>query len=311
MTLSLLDADTLGADLDLGPLEAFGTLTIFDTTAPEERTAHIADADIIITNKVIIDREIIEKAPTLKLICVAATGMNNIDLEAAQARGVSVRNVAGYSTDSVAQHTFAMLLHLVEKMEYYSLYARGGAWSHSPIFTHLEQPFWQIKGKRFGIIGMGAIGQQVAQIATAFGAEVVYHSTSGTNTGQPYPALTLESLLATCDIVSIHAPLNPKTEHLLNEATLPMLRDGAVLLNLGRGGIVDEKALAQELDRRELYAALDVVAQEPIPSWNPLMHIQHSERLLLTPHIAWASRESRRKLLKGIVANIEDFIAAT
>ena len=310
MKIVLLDADTLGADLDLGALEALGELETYDITLPEERLDNIDDAEVIITNKVIIDKEIMEAAPRLKLICVAATGMNNIDLDAARDLGITVKNVAGYSTQSVAQHTFAMLLHILEKMEYYSLYARGGAWSQSLIFTHLEQPFDEIAGKQWGIIGMGAIGQNVARIATAFGAQVVYHSTSGVNTDQPYPHLELDKILSTSDIVSIHAPLNEQTKNLINSDNLPLLRDGAIVLNLGRGGIIDEKALAAELDRRELYAGLDVLETEPISSWNPLLHIQHTERLLMTPHIAWASVQSRQKLLEGIVKNIEETFGA-
>ncbi len=308
MKLVLLDADTLGADLDLSPLEAFGDLDVYDMTLPEETAERIADAEVVITNKVILDRVLIESASALKLICVAATGMNNIDLDAADAQGVVVKNVAGYSTRSVTQHTFALALHLIEKMGYYTAYAQGGAWSQSPLFTHLEQPFGEIAGKQWGIIGMGTIGQNVAQVASAFGAEVVYHSTSGTNTNQPWEHLPLEALLRTSDIVSIHAPLNDQTRNLLNADNLPLLHDGAIVLNLGRGGIINEKALAAELDRRELYAGLDVTETEPIPSYNPLLHIHHSERLALTPHIAWASIESRRALLKGIVNNIQEFL---
>jgi len=308
MKLALLDAQTLGADLDLSSLEAFGELEVYETTEPDETLDHIDDAEIIITNKVVIDRAIMQAAPRLKLICVAATGMNNIDLDAAEELGIAVKNVAGYSTQSVTEHTFAMLFAIVKKMEYYTLYARGGAWSQSPIFTHLEQPFWEIAGKRWGIIGMGAIGQNVARIATAMGAEVVYHSTSGANTDQPYTHLELDALLSTSRIVSIHAPLNDHTRDLIGAENLSLLPDGAILLNLGRGGIINEAALAKELDRRELYAGLDVITEEPLPAWNPLMHINHTERLLLTPHIAWASIEARRKLLEGIVGNIVEFM---
>ena len=308
MKLVLVDAETLGNDLDLSPLERFGDLDVYDITEPDETADNIAGAEIVITNKVVIDRPLMERTPSLKLICVAATGMNNIDLDAAEEWGIAVRNVAGYSTTSVTEHTFAMLFAIVKKMEYYTLYARGGAWSQSPIFTHLDQPFWEIAGKRWGIIGMGTIGQQVARIATAFGAEVVYHSTSGANTDQPYPHVDLDTLLSTADVVSIHAPLNDRTRRLLHADNLPRLRDGTVLLNLGRGGIIDEAALVQELDRRELYAGLDVTETEPIPPWSPLMHLHHTERLLLTPHIAWGSIEARKKLLEGIVRNIKEFV---
>ncbi len=309
MNLVLLDAETLGSDLELSVLERFGDLEVYDITEPEETADIIAGAEVVITNKVVIDRALMEQTPSLKLICVAATGTNNIDLEAAKDLGIAVRNVAGYSTTSVTEHTFAMLFAIVKKMEYYSLFARGGAWSQSPIFTHLEQPFWEIAGKRWGIIGMGAIGQNVARIATAFGAEVVYHSTSGTNTDQPYEHVDLDTLLSTSDVVSIHAPLNDQTRNLIGLENLPLLHDGAILLNVGRGGIINETALARELDRRELYAGLDVLETEPIPAYHPFMHIDHIERLLLTPHVAWGSIESRQKLLEGVVKNIEEFLS--
>jgi len=311
MKLVLLDADTLGADLDLSPLERFGELETWDITAADETAERIAGADVVLTNKVILDRALMEAAPSLKLICITATGMNNVDLEAAQELGIEVKNVAGYSTRSVAQHTFAMTLYLMEKMGYYSSYAQGGAWSQSPTFTHLEQPFHEIAGKRWGIIGMGTIGQQVARIAEAFGAEVVYHSTSGANTDQPWTHLDLDEMLRTSDIVSIHAPLGDRTRDLLGAGNLPLLKEGAILINVGRGGIVDEAVLAAELDRREIYAGLDVTETEPIPPYNPLLHIRHTERLLLTPHIAWGSIESRHKLLEGVVKNIEEWIAPT
>ncbi len=308
MNLVLLDAETLGSDLDLSVLERFGDLEVYDITEPEETADNIAGAEIVITNKVVIDRALMEQTPSLKLICVAATGTNNIDLKAAKDLGIAVRNVAGYSTTSVTEHTFAMLFAIVKKMEYYSLFARGGAWSQSPIFTHLEQPFWEISGKRWGIIGMGTIGQNVGRIATALGAEVLYHSTSGANTDQPYEHVDLDTLLSTCDVVSIHAPLNDQTRNLIGMENLPLLREGAILLNVGRGGIINETALARELDRRELYAGLDVLETEPIPAYHPFMHIDHIERLLLTPHIAWGSIESRRKLLDGVASNIEAFL---
>ena len=308
MKLALLDTETLGNDLDLSPLEAFGVLDTYDITEPDETLDNIDDADIVITNKVVIDRDVMQAAPNLKLICVAATGTNNIDLDAAEELGITVKNVAGYSTQSVTEHTFALLFNIAKKMEYYTLYARGGAWSQSMIFTHLEQPFWEIAGKRWGIIGMGTIGQNVARIARAMGAEVVYHSTSGTNTDQPYTHLDLDTLLSTCDIVSIHAPLDDRTRNLIGLENLPLLKDGAILLNLGRGGIINETALARELDRRELYAGLDVLETEPITAYHPFMHIDHIERLIMTPHIAWGSVEARRKLLEGIVGNIVEFV---
>jgi len=304
MKLVLLDAQTLGDDLDLSPLEQFGELITYPMTTAEQTAERIQDAQIIITNKVVIDRTHMEQSKRLKLICIAATGMNNIDLDAAKELGIAVKNVAGYSTKSVTQHTFATALYLIEKLDYYNQVVKSGAWSDQPLFTDVSRPYFEIAGKQWGIIGMGSIGREVAQIATAFGANISYHSTSGNNTDQPYTHKSLEALLRESDILSIHAPLNAQTQNLINQSNLPLLKEGAILLNMGRGGIINEIDLAKELDRRTLYAGLDVSTKEPIEADHPLLHLQHPERLLLTPHIAWASIEARRKLLEGIVENI-------
>jgi glycerate dehydrogenase len=308
MHIVLLDAKTLGSDLDISVLEQFGTLTSYETTSLEETVSRIEIADIVITNKVIITANMMEQAPRLKLICIAATGMNNVDLEAAKFKGIEVKNVAGYSTKSVVQHTFAMTLYLLEKMAYYDAVVKNDAWSTSGLFTDVSHPFYEISGKKWGIVGLGAIGQEVAKIAEAFGAEVCYYSTSGKNLKSAYPHQSLEFLLKDCDIISIHAPLNDDTYDLINENNLPYLKEKAILLNLGRGGIVNETDLAFELDRREIYAGLDVLETEPIVLTNRLNEVKHTERLLITPHIAWTSIEARKKLLEGIVKNIETFL---
>ena len=305
MKLVLLDAQTLGDDLDLTPLKQFGELITYPITTEKETAARIQDAEIIITNKVIIDSTLMMQAKQLKLICIAATGMNNVDLEAAKALGIEVKNVAGYSTHSVTQHTFATALYLIEKLDYYNQVVKSKAWSKQPLFTDVSRPYFEIADKQWGIIGMGSIGQEVAQIATAFGATVSYHSTSGNNTNQPYTHKSLKALLGTSDILSIHAPLNPQTANLINQTNLPLLKEGAILLNMGRGGIINEIDLAKELNERALYAGLDVSTKEPIEADHPLLHLTHPDRLLLTPHIAWASIEARQKLLKGIVENIK------
>lgn len=308
MNIVLLDAKTLGDDLDITALESFGTLTVYQTTSKEETLERIQTADIVITNKVVITANMMGKSPRLKLICIAATGMNNVDLDAAKEKAVAVKNVAGYSTKSVVQHTFAMALYLLEKMAYYDAVVKDASWSESGLFTDVSRPFYEISGKRWGIIGLGSIGQEVAKIATAFGAEVNYHSTSGKNLNHAYPHQSLEFILKDCDIVSIHAPLNDDTYNLINENNLPYMKDDAILLNLGRGGIVNETDLAFELDRRILYAGLDVLEQEPITLNNRLNEVKHKERLLITPHMAWASIEARKKLLEGIVDNIKVFM---
>ncbi len=307
MNIALLDKKTLGNDLDLSPLEKLGNLAIYETTTYGQTQERIKNADIVISNKVIIDKDLMSRSKSLKLICVAATGMNNIDLEAAKEFGVEVKNVAGYSTKSVAQHTFALLLALMEQTHYYDGMVKGGEWSKSDIFTDLSRPFFEISGKQWGIIGMGNIGQEVAKIATAFGAEVSYHSTSGSNTDQQYDHKSLDQLLLESDIISIHAPLNEQTYNLIDRDNLHLLKEGAILLNLGRGGIVNEHDLAVEMNRRKIYAGLDVTATEPIESLNPLLCINEPDRLLITPHIAWSSIEARKKLLEGIVANIKAY----
>lgn len=311
MNIVLLDAKTLGDDLDITVLESFGTLTVYQTTSKEETLERIRNADIIVTNKVVITANMMGETPKLKLICIAATGMNNVDLNAAKAKGIEVRNVSGYSTKSVVQHTFAMGLYLLEKMAYYDTVVKDGSWSASGLFTDVSQPFYEISGKKWGIIGFGTIGQEVAKVATAFGAEVSYHSTSGKNLHHAYPHQSLECILKECDIISIHAPLNDATYNLINENNLSLIKDGAILLNLGRGGIINETDLAFELERRTLYAGLDVLEQEPLIRHNRLNEVKHKERLLITPHMAWASIEARKKLLEGIVENIQRFMERT
>jgi len=304
----ILDAKTLGEDLDLTPLNHFGEVTTYQTTTPEETLDRIKTAEIIITNKVVITAQMMEEAPQLKLICIAATGMNNVDLDAAKTMGIEVKNVAGYSTQSVVQHTFSMALYLIEKMAYYDNIVKSGSWSRSELFTDASRPFFEIAEKRWGIIGLGSIGKEVARVATAFGAKVCYHSTSGENYGQKYLHVTLEEMMKECDIISIHCPLNDKTHNLINASNLGLLKKGAVLLNLGRGSIINEADLAVGLDKQEIYAGLDVLTPEPIAQDNPLMHVENQDRLLITPHIAWTSIEARRKLLEGIVENIKTFM---
>lgn len=308
MNIILLDAKTLGDDLDITALESFGTLTVYPSTSADQTLERIQIADIIITNKVIITANMMEEAPKLKLICIAATGMNNVDLDAAKLKGIEVKNVSGYSTKSVVQHTFAMALYLLEKMAYYDATVKSAAWSNSGLFTDVSRSFYEISGKKWGIIGLGNIGQEVAKIATAFGAEVSYHSTSGKNLHHDYPHKSLEFILKDCDIISIHAPLNEDTMNLINEDNLPYIKEDALLLNLGRGGIINETDLAFELERKRFYAGLDVLTHEPIHTDNPLMTIKCKDRLLITPHMAWASIEARKKLLEGIVKNIQTFM---
>ncbi|WP_293448370.1 D-2-hydroxyacid dehydrogenase [Persephonella sp.] len=309
MKIVILDAKTLGDDIQLGIFEQFGDLEIYPTTEPSQLFERIQYADIIITNKVVIDKEAINAARNLKLICVAATGYNNVDVYYAKEKGIAVTNVAGYSTESVVQTTFGMLFYLLMHLRYYDDYVKSGEYAMSDIFTHLGRPFWEIHGKRWGIIGLGTIGRRVAQVAESFGCDVIYYSTSGVEREEKYPKYPLDELLKTSDIVSIHAPLNETTKNLITIKELGIMKKNAILLNLGRGGIVNEKDLAIALDSDLIGGAgLDVLEKEPIDPDNPLLKIKNKEKLLITPHIAWTSIEARKRLVNEIVENIRAFL---
>jgi lactate dehydrogenase-like 2-hydroxyacid dehydrogenase len=303
----ILDALTLGDDIDLSIFDEFGSVTIYQTTSKEETLSHISDANIVITNKVIIDKEIMDKT-NIGLICIAATGMNNVDLEYAKEKGIEVKNVVGYSTHSVAQLTFSLALNLAQRIAYYDEYVKSGAWSDSLVFTNLSQPFNEISNKTWGIIGLGTIGKEVAKIAKAFNCNVQYYSTSGMNKDSEYKSVSLHELLETSHFISIHSPLNNDTYNLLNNTNIPLIKDGAILLNLGRGGIVNEQYIANELDKREIYFATDVVSKEPIEKDSPLLKIVNKNRVLFTPHIAWASKEARVRLINLIKDNIKQYL---
>lgn len=308
MKIVILDSDTLGEDIDLSCFGQYGSVTSYPYTAPHQRVERLQNADIVITNKVVIDREVMEHS-TLKLICVAATGMNNIDLDYAKERGISVKNVAGYSTPSVVQTTFAMALHFMNDLDYFDRYAKSDdGWCKSNVFTHVAHPWHDLEDKSWGIIGLGTIGKKVAIAAEAFGANILYYSTSGRNRDEMFQRTTLDDLLFTCDIISIHAPLNDKTYNLINKENLKELKRGAILLNLGRGGIINEADLATYIDQSDIRVGLDVLEREPIDEEHPLRTIKAQERLLLTPHIAWASVESRERLIEGICNNIKTFL---
>jgi lactate dehydrogenase-like 2-hydroxyacid dehydrogenase len=307
--ISILDAKTLGPDADLSLIQRWGEVTVYQTTAPEQVADRIKEADIIISNKVALNHSNLPQAARLKLICVAATGTNNVDLEYARRRHITVTNVAGYSTYSVVQHTFAMLFYLLESPAYYDQYVKSGGYAASDIFTHLDRSFWELRGKTWGIIGLGTIGQAVADVARAFGCQVIYYSTSGQNLKPDYNPTSLDELLKKADIVSIHAPLNERTRGLIDYDHLHLMKPEAILLNLGRGGIVNEPDLARALDEGLIAGAgLDVLQKEPVDQQNPLLKIKQPQRLFITPHIAWASRESRQRLIEQIAANIESFL---
>lgn len=310
MKIVFLDAATMG-DVDFSPISSLGDLILYDSSSVEEALERVREADVLIINKIRVDAALMDAAPSLKLICEAATGINNIDVAEAERRGIPVKNVAAYSTDSVVQTTFMMLLSLVGKMEYFDDFVKSGEYGRLGMFTNVSNVFMELAGKRIGIIGMGNIGRKVAGIAEAFGMHVAYFSTSGTSHCKDYPSLELPELLAESDIVSVHAPYNDKTAGLIGENELKLMKPTAYILNLGRGGIVDEAALAEAIDGDIIAGAgVDVFTCEPLPAENPLMKVHKKDKLILTPHIAWASKEARDRLASKIAENIRSVCPA-
>lgn len=308
MKLVFLDAKTIGEDIDLSPYDQFGEVVKYDFSTSEQVPERVADADVIILNKVEVNEKTIGGAKHLRLVCVTATGTNNLDKEYLDKRNIAWRNVAGYSTESVAQHTFAMLFYLLEKLRYYDEYVKSGKYVNDTIFTHFAEHFHQLSGMTWGIIGLGNIGRRVADIAALFGANVIYYSASGAPKQEGYEQVDFDTLLKTSDIISVHAPLNAHTENLLDASAFLRMKKSCIFLNLGRGPIVVEQDLADALNDGQIAAAgLDVLCSEPMKEDNPLLHIQDSRKLFITPHIAWASVEARTKLMQIIHGQISDF----
>ena len=308
MKIVILDRATFGSDMDVSVFDTLGDVTSYDITNAEQTKQRVKDANIVLTNKVVLGKNEIEGS-SIKFIAITATGMNNVDLEYAKQNNIEVKNVAGYSTSSVSQVAFAMIFYFIGKLNYYKQFVDEGNWQKNPIFTHIDKPFYELNGKRVGVIGLGAIGASFAKKAKAFDCEVVYYSTSGKNSNNEFKRVELDELLKTCDIISIHSPLNAQTKDLLNYENMKNMKDGAILLNLGRGGIINEDDLAKLIDQKEIYCGIDVVNVEPIEESNPLLTVQHKDRLLLTPHIGWASIEARKKLINLVAQNVRDFIS--
>ncbi|MBE6062797.1 MAG: D-2-hydroxyacid dehydrogenase [Clostridium butyricum] len=303
----VLDGKTLG-NVDYIKLNEFGQVIYYDTTLNDEVSERIKDADVVLTNKVILNEDNLKDANNVELICEMATGYNNIDIKYAKKRKIAVTNVAGYSTNTVAQHTFAMLLHLYNNLNYYDNYVKSGEYSKCGMFTNLDVTYNDLCGKIWGIVGLGAIGKRVARIAQAFGARVLYYSTSGQNSNQDFARVEFDELLSTCDVISIHAPLTDKTKGLFNYEAFTKMKKEAILVNVGRGPIVVDEDLAQALEEEIIGgAALDVFDIEPLNDDNPLMRVRNKERLLLTPHVAWASIEARNRLFEDVLENISAY----
>lgn len=306
MKIVFLDAKSIGEDIDLSKFDTLGEVVKYDFTTPQEAGKRVEDADVVIINKVPINETTIGTAKKLKLVCVTATGTNNLDKEYLAQRGIEWRNVAGYSTDSVAQHTFGMVLYLLEKLHYYDAYVKEERYINDTLFTHFANHFHELNGKTWGVIGLGNIGRKVADIAKVFGCKVIYYSTSGKNDQTDYERVDLDTLLETSDIVSVHAPLNEDTEGLMDAKAFAKMKRTAIFINVGRGPIVVEADLANALENGDIAAAgLDVLCIEPMSPENPLRRIKDSDKLIITPHIGWASVEARTNLMEIIYHQVE------
>lgn len=309
MKLVFLDTKTIGEDIDLSAYDALGEVVKYGFSTLEEIPERVKDADVLIVNKIAVNEQTIGNAKNLKLVCVTATGTNNLDKEYLKKRGIAWRNVAGYSTESVTQHTFALLFYLLEKIRYYDDYVKNEKYINDTVFTHFAEHFNEVNGKTWGIIGLGTIGRRVADIAKAFGARVIYYSASGSPAQEGYEQVDFETLLTTSDIVSVHAPLNEYTKDLMDREAFAKMKKTAIFLNLGRGPIVVEQDLYEALETGEIAAAgLDVLCEEPMSETNPLAKIKDSKKLIITPHIAWASVEARNRLMQIIVEQIREFL---
>jgi glycerate dehydrogenase len=301
-----LDRDSVGDDLDLSALDALAAKwTHYPATDPAETLARVRDAELVISNKVLLDRTILAECKALKLICVAATGTNNVDLAAARDLGIAVSNVTGYATPSVVQQVFALLLALTTRLYEHRTAARDGSWAESPFFCVLDYPFRELAGKTFGIIGFGELGHGVAKVAEALGMEVIISQRPG---GEPRPGrVPVDELLARADVVTLHVPLADNTRNLLNRERLALMKPDAVLINTARGGLVDEQALADALSAGRLGGAgFDVLTVEPPRGGNPLLALD-LPNLIVTPHVAWASHASRQRLMHQVAENIRAF----
>lgn len=311
MKILMLDSSTYGDDVNIEKFYSLGEVKSYPTSTREEALKRVGEynPEVVIINKIIADREFIDTAPALKMIAITATGYNNIDIKYAREKNIRVANVAGYSTASVVQHTFALGLYLIEKLSYYDEYVKSGEYAKCPIFSHFSNVFHELEGKTWGIAGLGTIGKGVAKIAADFGCRVIYYSASGKTQDVPYERKELDDFLKESDIISIHAPLNEKTQNLFNAVAFDKMKTSAILLNLGRGPIVNDAELADALDEGKIAAAgLDVLGKEPIESDNPLLRIKDSTRLIITPHVAWGTIEARTRLMDEVYENIAAFI---
>ena len=309
MKIVQLDRNTLGYDINTGVFADFGEYEQHDADTLENNREYIKDADVVIFNKAVMNEQMLKDAPNVRLLCVTATGYDNIDLDYARSRHIAAANVKAYSTASVAQHTFALTLSLLEKLRYYDDYVKTGKYSAQSGFCNFDERFTELDGKTWGIAGMGNIGRKVAHIAEAFGCNVIYYSTSGKNQNGDYRKVDFDELLSSSDILSLHCPLNDRTRGMIDIQAMKKMKPSAILINVARGPVVVEEDLAQALEQGIIAGAgLDVLSREPMSADNPLHRIKDSRRLIITPHMAWASAEARQRCVDEIYLNIKAFL---
>lgn len=309
MKIVELDRETLGYDIDTSVLKTIGDFEEHEAADLETTREYIKDADVIIFNKTRMNEELLKDAPNVKMLAITATGFDNIDLEYCKSRGIAAANVKAYSTPAVAQHTFAMALFVLEKISYYDEYVKSGRYSSQSGFCNFDEKYNELSGKTWGIIGMGNIGRSVARIAEAFGCKVIFYSASGNSTCTDYERVELETLLKESDVLSIHCPLSDRTRNLINRDTFKLMKRNAILINVARGPVVNDADLAEALNNGTIAGAgLDVLGVEPMEKDNPLGLIKDSRKLLITPHMAWASVESRQRCFDEVFENIRAFM---
>lgn len=309
MKIVLLERNSAGTDVPVDCFTELGEVSIYPNTVTTAEVAERAkDADIIVCNKAPMREESLKDCPNVKLICELATGFDNCDLAYCKSRGIQVRNVVDYSTDMVAQHTFTLALALSQKLPHYDNYVKSGAYAAQDRFSNFDLPFYELAGKTWGIVGMGNIGRRVAKIATAFGCKVIFHSITGTSTCTDYPRVDKDTLLAESDFLSLHCPLSDLSRSFIDRDALTKMKKTAILINVARGPVVNNHDLYEALNAGEIQAAgLDVIEKEPITADNPLSQIMDSNKLIITPHLAWASVEARTRCVQGVYENIRTF----
>ncbi|MDE6404920.1 MAG: D-2-hydroxyacid dehydrogenase [Lachnospiraceae bacterium] len=309
MKLVVLERNSVGTDVDVSCFERFGEVEYYPNTVAENTAERVKDADIIIANKAPMNENTLKDAPNVKLICLFATGFDNVDLAYCKSRGIKVANVVNYSTAAVVQHTLLLALALEEKLVHYDNYVKSGEYGAQDRFSNFDRPFREFEGKTWGIVGMGNIGRGVAKVAQALGCKVIFYSASGKSTCTEYERVEFDTLLAQSDILSLHCPLSDRTRGLINKEAFSKMKKSAVLVNVARGPVVDTQALYEALTQGQIAAAgLDVLEKEPISRDNPLNEIKDSTKLIITPHLAWASTEARERLVEEVAKNIQAFL---